>query len=78
MNWLWGRILDDSMGPSGFDRAGLRFFPIAVSLARENADRRGSVTFSVKSIYDLDSTTDGAPLLVCCEVLEHLENRTRR
>ena len=59
----------------GLTVRGSDFSEIAISLARENADRQGvNVPFSVKSIYDLDSTTDGAPLLVCCEVLEHLEN----
>lgn len=58
----------------GLTVRGSDFSQIAVSLARENADRQGvNVPFSAKSIYDLDSTTDGAPLLVCCEVLEHLE-----
>ena len=54
---------------------GSDFSQIAVSLARENAALSAvNIPFSVKSIYDLDPSTDGAPLLVCCEVLEHLEN----
>lgn len=31
------------------------------------------IEFYVKSIYDLEKTCDGCDLLVCCEVLEHLE-----
>ena len=59
----------------GLTVRGSDFSEIAISLARENAAVQGvSVPFSVKSIYDLDPATDGAPLLVCCEVLEHLEN----
>ena len=30
--------------------------------------------FQVKSIYDLDTEADKADLIVCCEVLEHLEH----
>lgn len=30
--------------------------------------------FTVKSIYDLEPDVDAAELVVCCEVLEHLEN----
>jgi 2-polyprenyl-3-methyl-5-hydroxy-6-metoxy-1,4-benzoquinol methylase len=30
--------------------------------------------FESKSIYDLDATQDESDLVVCCEVLEHLEN----
>ena len=59
----------------GFTVRGSDFSQIAVSLARENAALHAvNIPFSVKSIYDLDPSTDGAPLLVCCEVLEHLEN----
>ena len=32
-----------------------------------------NVTFSTRSIYALDPAEDSADLLVCCEVLEHLE-----
>ncbi len=32
------------------------------------------VNFKVSSIYDLKSDVDKANLVVCCEVLEHLEN----
>ena len=53
----------------GFTVRGSDFSQIAVSLARENAALHAvNIPFSVKSIYDLDPSTDGAPLLVCCEV----------
>lgn len=35
------------------------------------------IDFSVRSIYDLDPERDGACLVVCCEVLEHLERPER-
>lgn len=36
------------------------------------ADR--GIDFKAQSIYDLNPDKDSAPLVVCCEVLEHLEN----
>lgn len=35
------------------------------------------IQFSAQSIYDLDAKRDSAPLVVCCEVLEHLEEPER-
>ncbi len=32
------------------------------------------IPFSERSIYELDPRTDSAELIVCCEVLEHLDN----
>ncbi len=59
---------------------GCDFSNIAVNLAKQNAIEKKLPThnmanqpiFSQKSIYDL-SNQDEAPLVVCCEVLEHLE-----
>jgi len=47
-----------------------------IDLARENAKNQGlpDDLFEVRSIYDLRSGQDGADLIVCCEVLEHLDN----
>ena len=49
-----------------------------IDRARERARRAaiaspGSVKFQTRDIYRLDPETDAAPLIVCCEVLEHLE-----
>ncbi len=49
-----------------------------VDLARERAARAaiappGSVEFRTSDLYRLNPETDSAPLIVCCEVLEHLE-----
>lgn len=51
------------------------FSEIAIELARENARTHGHnpMLFTQKNIYDL-SAEDRAPLVVCCEVLEHLES----
>lgn len=59
---------------------GCDFSNIAINLAKHNGreaklapeNALGQPVFSQKSIYDLDAT-DAAPLVVCCEVLEHLE-----
>jgi 2-polyprenyl-3-methyl-5-hydroxy-6-metoxy-1,4-benzoquinol methylase len=47
-----------------------------IEIARENAADRGlpDSLFAVRSIYSLDAVQDGADLVVCCEVLEHLAN----
>lgn len=37
------------------------------------AQRELSIDFKVKSIYELTSEKDSANLVLCCEVLEHLE-----
>lgn len=54
---------------------GCDFSEKAIHLARQNAVDRGvdPDMFSVKSIYDLEAVQDAADLIVCCEVLEHLE-----
>ena len=48
----------------------------AIEYARANADGGGldPRVFSVRSVYDLSPDTDRADLVVCCEVLEHLED----
>lgn len=42
--------------------------------AQPGAER---IDFAVKSVYDLDPDVDHADLIVCCEVLEHLEDPDR-
>jgi 2-polyprenyl-3-methyl-5-hydroxy-6-metoxy-1,4-benzoquinol methylase len=55
---------------------GCDFSSHAIELARENAVERKfpESIFEVRSIYDLESGRDSADLIVCCEVLEHLED----
>jgi len=47
-----------------------------IHLAQENSKKRSFLedTFFVRSIYDLEQGRDSADLLVCCEVLEHVED----
>ena len=60
----------------GLTARGCDFSSHAIGLARENAVERGLSPdlFAVRSIYDLEAGRDGADLVVCCEVLEHLED----
>lgn len=60
----------------GMDARGSDFSAKVIELAKINAQASGLQTslFSVQSIYDLDAKRDGADLVVCCEVLEHLED----
>ncbi len=63
----------------GFAQHGLRargsdFSSAVLAMARDNADQSGlAITFKEQSIYDLSAPDDAAELVVCCEVLEHLE-----
>ena len=59
----------------GLTARGTDFSSEAIRLARLNAVEQGILTdlFGVRSIYDLERDRDGADLVVCCEVLEHLE-----
>ena len=60
----------------GLAARGSDFSKEVIRLARENGTTAGlpSTIFEARSIYDLDDATDSADLVVCCEVLEHLEN----
>ncbi|HEX8595169.1 MAG TPA: class I SAM-dependent methyltransferase [Pseudomonas sp.] len=60
----------------GLPVKGCDFSRQVISLAKQNATRRGlsASLFTELSIYDLDGRQDSADLIVCCEVLEHLEN----
>ncbi|POU77314.1 methyltransferase type 11 [Leclercia sp. LSNIH6] len=63
----------------GLRAVGSDFSYEVISLAQENAANAGldSNVFSAKSIYDLKPETDSADLIVCCEVMEHLEDPDR-
>lgn len=59
----------------GMVARGCDFSSQVIEIAQENARERNlpSELFQSKSIYDLNAEDDGADLIVCCEVLEHLE-----
>ena len=60
----------------GIDASGSDFSEKVINLARENVRSRGfsPSIFSARSIYNIEPGRDSADLIVCCEVLEHLEN----
>lgn len=60
----------------GIAARGSDFSEKVIALARENAQNQGASPdlFAARSIYDIESGSDSADLIVCCEVLEHLEN----
>ena len=53
----------------------VRACDVSVALIAEAREAHGElgIEFETKSIYDLTRAADSAPLIVCCEVLEHLE-----
>jgi ubiquinone/menaquinone biosynthesis C-methylase UbiE len=59
----------------GLDARGSDFSAEAIGLARLNAAAQGVAEdrFQVRSVYELEPGRDRADLVVCCEVLEHLE-----
>lgn len=65
MRWLAQRI----------DARGSDFSSQVIGMAKENARGRGldPERFAIRSIYDVAPDRDGADLIVCCEVMEHLE-----
>ncbi len=58
-----------------FEARGSDFSSQIIELARKNAleDNLSPSIFQQRSIYDVNSDHDSADLIVCCEVLEHLE-----
>lgn len=60
----------------GIQARGSDFSEKVIDLARENAQSNSMSpdVFSARSIYDIQPDEDGADLIVCCEVLEHLED----
>lgn len=63
----------------GLKARGSDFSQKVIEIAKGNALEAGisPELFSVLSIYDLTAGRDDADLLVCCEVLEHLDNPAR-
>jgi 2-polyprenyl-3-methyl-5-hydroxy-6-metoxy-1,4-benzoquinol methylase len=60
----------------GLNARGCDFSNHCIDIARENAVSYdvSPTQFEVCSIYDLDEERDASDLIVCCEVLEHLED----
>lgn len=65
-----------SWNEKGLSARGCDFSVDVIDIARENAKKQAlsPSLFEARSIYDLDTVQDSADLVVCCEVLEHLED----
>lgn len=62
----------------GLQVRGSDFSEQIVEQARREARELGhDIDFQARSVYDLTPSEDGAELVVCCEVLEHLEEPAR-
>jgi len=67
------RLAERGVSVRGFDIA-----PEVIETAAENARMRGfDIPYRTGSIYDLQPGADSASLIVCCEVMEHLEEPDR-
>lgn len=75
----WGyRVRGTDVGPTIIARARAHAAAAGVDGAAAPAKTGGRVTnLDVASIYELDPEADGAALVVCCEVLEHLDEPER-
>ena len=60
----------------GIQARGSDFSAQVIEIARSNATGNGlpADVYMQRSIYDVEAAQDSADLIVCCEVLEHIEN----
>jgi len=60
----------------GIAARGCDFSSQVIDMARKNAEANclSAQMFDVRSIYEVEPERDSADLIVCCEVLEHLEH----
>lgn len=66
--------LTTRLASRGYDIRGSDVSEQAIAEARQRNQANGTdVDFHQKSIYDLEEGVDSAPLMICCEVLEHLD-----
>jgi 2-polyprenyl-3-methyl-5-hydroxy-6-metoxy-1,4-benzoquinol methylase len=71
-------FLSTMLAQGGHVVRGSDLSPSALAAARGRAAELGlPVSFRVADVYDLTPEADGAELVVCCEVLEHLAEPTR-
>jgi 2-polyprenyl-3-methyl-5-hydroxy-6-metoxy-1,4-benzoquinol methylase len=63
----------------GIDARGTDFSTQVIAMAKANATAQGAKAerFAVRSIYEVTPPDDSAELVVCCEVMEHLEEPER-
>jgi 2-polyprenyl-3-methyl-5-hydroxy-6-metoxy-1,4-benzoquinol methylase len=70
--------LSTRLAAEGWQVRGSDVSPVAIFEAAERARACGlRIPFRVGDLYDLEPARDGAPLVLCCEVLEHLPDPER-
>ncbi|MCE3248077.1 MAG: Methyltransferase type 12 [Geminicoccaceae bacterium] len=70
--------LSTRLAAEGWQVRGSDVSPVAIFEAAERARACGlAIPFRVGDLYDLEPARDGAPLVLCCEVLEHLPDPER-
>jgi len=71
-------FLSTMLARQGFAVRGSDLAPAAVAAARGRAAELGlGARFRVADLYDLEPERDGAELVICCEVLEHVPDPGR-
>ncbi|HEX6112421.1 MAG TPA: methyltransferase domain-containing protein [Geminicoccaceae bacterium] len=71
-------FLSTMLAQDGLAVRGSDISPSAVAIARRRAAELGlPASFRVADLHDLSPPVDGAELVVCCEVLEHLAEPAR-
>jgi SAM-dependent methyltransferase len=67
--------LSQHMARAGLQVRGSDAFAEVLSEAQDRAVQAGlSIDYEAKAVQELEPIADGAELIVCCEVLEHLED----
>jgi SAM-dependent methyltransferase len=70
--------LSMALASRGLDVRASDLSPAAIATARRLARARGlAIDYRVADLYDLEPEVDGAELVVCCEVLEHVPDPER-
>lgn len=63
------------LAQNGFDVRGLDYSEVSLATAIDQAKAHGlDIPFKQGDVYKLDTKEDKASLVLCCEVMEHLEN----
>ena len=70
--------LSIELAKRGYDVVGIDISPEVIEQASQRAEKEQlSIRFVTKDILELENERENHPLVVCCEVLEHLEDPDR-
>lgn len=63
------------LATSGFSVCGCDISTDSLAVAKSEAAKRGlDIPIAVKSVYELNADVDSSDTVICCEVLEHLDD----